>query len=239
MKFPGAAIVSTFLLASGATAAVPSAYPSMAPLVQYLMPRDAEIALARSAAPDSISGHAEVLILTDSGFQIAVKGTNGFVCMVARSWSADFDDPDFWNPRLRAPICYNELAARSQVAATIKRTQLALAGESRKGVLKSIKEASESGELPHAISGSMCYMMSRKGYLSSRNGHWLPHLMFFTPETDPAAWGAGLPDSPILGIERPEEHLTVFLIPIGHWSDGTPAAQGSRHVSDRSAIGSN
>jgi hypothetical protein len=48
-------------------------------------------------------------------------------------------------------------------------------------------------------------------------------LMFFTPETDPKEWGAGLPGSPVLGIEHPEEHLTVFLIPVGQWSDGTPA----------------
>jgi hypothetical protein len=84
----------------------------MAPLPHYLMPRDTEISLARSAAPKSISRDAEILVLTHSGFQTAVRGTNGFVCMVARSWSADFNDPDFWDPKLRAP----------QVAATVKRT---------------------------------------------------------------------------------------------------------------------
>jgi hypothetical protein len=129
MKIVGTALVSVFaLVASQELSAAQADYSSMAPLAQYLMPLDAEIALARSAAPDSVSGHAEILVLTATGFQTAAKGTNGFVCLVARSWSAGFDDPDFWNPRLQAPICYNELAARSQIPATIKLTQLALAG---------------------------------------------------------------------------------------------------------------
>jgi len=224
MKFTGSALVLVFFVASqGNAQKVKIAYPSMAPLPQYLMPRDAEISLARSAATKSISGDAEILILTTTGYQTAVSGTNGFVCMVARSWSADFSDPDFWDPRLRAPICYNALAARSQVPATIKRTQVALAGGSKAEILKAIQAAVGSGELPTAETASMAYMMSKDGYLSNRVGHWLPHLMFFTSETDPRSWGAGLPDSPIIGFNHTEERLTVFLIPIGRWSDGTPS----------------
>jgi hypothetical protein len=222
MKLIGSALVLVSFLAWQATAqSVTTAYPSMAPLPQYLMPRDVEISLARSAAPKSISGDAEILILTKSGFQTAVSGTNGFVCMVARSWSADFSDPDFWDPRLRAPICYNALAARSQVPATIKRTQVALAGGSKARILEAIKAAVESGELPAVEARSMAYMMSRGTYLNNRAGRWMPHLMFFTSETDPKSWGAGLPGSPILGFDQPEEHLTVFIIPLGRWSDGT------------------
>ena len=193
----------------------------MAPLSQYLMPRDAEISLARSAAPKSVSDNADILVLTESGFQTAVKGTNGFVCMVARSWSAAYDDPDFWDPKLQAPICYNALAARSQVPATIKRTQAAMAGGSQAQVQAAIDLAIKSGELHTAEAGSMAYMLSKQAYLSNRVGRWRPHLMFFTPDTDPKSWGAGLPDSPILGIKQPEERLTVFLIPVGRWSDGT------------------
>jgi hypothetical protein len=50
-------------------------YPTMAPLDQYLMSdRNAEIALARSAAPTSISGDATVLVFEKSGYQTAVEG---------------------------------------------------------------------------------------------------------------------------------------------------------------------
>src|SRR6266699_6972776 len=65
-----------------------TAYPNMAPIEQYLMDRTAEIALARSAAPESISRDAEILVLGRHGFETAVKGKNGFVCMVQRSWTA-------------------------------------------------------------------------------------------------------------------------------------------------------
>ena len=224
MKLIGSALVLAFVLMSqGAAQTARTADPKMAPLSQYLIPRDAEIALARSAAPQSISGNAEILILAKDGFQTAVKGSNGFVCMVARSWSADYSDPGFWDPKLRAPICYNSLAAKSQVPATIKRTQVAFAGGSRVQMLAAIKAVIESGELPAAESGSMAYMMSRQAYLNYRVGPWHPHLMIFTPETDPKSWGAGLPASPILGVEHPEERSTVFLIPLSRWSDGTPS----------------
>jgi DNA-binding transcriptional ArsR family regulator len=216
-------ILILFFALQGSTQDVKTAYPTMAPLAQYLMPRDTEISLARSAAPKSASDDVKILILTPSGYRTAVKGANGFVCMIARSWSADFDSPDFWDPKLRAPICYNALAAQSQVPATLKRTQVALAGGSRAQVLKAIKAAIESGELPTAKAGLMSYMLSKQTYLCNLDGHWLPHLMFFTPEAAPQSWGAGPPGSPILGIRHPEEHLTVFIIPLGTWSDGTTA----------------
>ena len=77
-------------------------YPQMAPLDQYLITdRNTEIELARSAAPETIARQAEVMVLTRHGYEVAVKGTNGFVCIVERSWTADSDDPDFWNPKLR------------------------------------------------------------------------------------------------------------------------------------------
>jgi hypothetical protein len=207
---------------------VETVHPRMAPLPQYLMPREAEISLARSAAPKSVSDAAEILVLTQSGFQTAVRGTNGFVCMVARSWSADWDDPDFWDPKVQAPICYNAHAARSQVAATIKRTQVVLAGGSKNQILSAVKAAVDSGELPTAEVGSMSYMLSKGTHLSNRDGRWLPHLMFYVSEIDPNSWGAGLPESPIFGFHHPEERLTVFVVPVSKWSDGTLATSTER-----------
>jgi hypothetical protein len=197
-------------------------YPSMAPLEQYLIAdRNAEIALARSAAPESISHDAEVLVLGRHGYETALKGKNGFVCMVLRSWTAGIDDPDFWNPKLRAPICFNPPAARSYLPLAIKKTELILADQSKAQMFDSIKAAFDKKELPTLESGAMCYMMSRQGYLSDRDGHWHPHLMFFVPQTDAVTWGADLPGSPILASDDPQDRLTVFLIPVAKWSDGT------------------
>ena len=67
-------------------------------------------------------------------------------------------------------------------------------------------------------------MLSKDGYLSDRDGHWRPHLMFFTPVTEPAAWGAGLPGSPIIAFKDTSEGMSVFLVPVDKWSDGTDAA---------------
>ncbi len=197
-------------------------YPGMAPLDQYLMAdRTAEIALARSAAPESISRDAEVMVLGRHGYEAAVKGKNGFVCMVERSWTAGIDDRDFWNPKLRAAICFNPPAARSYVPITIKKTELVLAGQSKAQMFESIKNAFDKKELPTQDAGAMCYMMSRQSYLSDHDGHWHPHLMFFVPQTDAVTWGADLPGSPILASKDAEDRLTVFLIPVGKWSDGT------------------
>jgi hypothetical protein len=128
----------------------------MAPVDQYLMERNGEIALARSAAPESISRDAEVLVLGRQGYESAAKGKNGFVCMVERSWTAGIDDPEFWNPKLRAPICFNPPAARSYLPLTIRKTELALAGQSKAQMFDSIKAAFDNKELPTPESGAMC-----------------------------------------------------------------------------------
>jgi hypothetical protein len=131
------------------------AYPSMAPLDQYLMERNAEIALARSAAPDSISKDAEVLVLGPKGYEAAVKGQNGFVCVVHRSWTDKMDDPEFWNPKRRGPMCLNAAAARSYIPNTIMRTNLVLAGRSKAEMFEAIKAAFDKKELPAVESGAM------------------------------------------------------------------------------------
>ena len=197
-------------------------YPSMAPLDQYLMQdRTAEIALARSAAPESIARDAEVRVLGRHGYETAAQGKNGFVCIVARSWTAPVDDPNFWNPKLRAPICFNAAAARSFLPRAIKKTDLILAGRTKAQMKEAIVASVDNKELPPMEPGAMCYMLSKQGYLSDSDGHWHPHLMFFVSQTDPASWGADLPDSPIIASHDTREHLTTFLIPVRQWSDGT------------------
>jgi hypothetical protein len=197
-------------------------YLKMAPLDQYLMDdRDAEIGLARSAGPESISRDAEVLVLGRHGYESAVKGKSGFVCMVQRSWAAGIEDPEFWNPKLRAPICFNAPAARSYAPLIIKKAEWVLAGQSKAQISESLKAGFDKKELPRLESGAMCYMMSKEGYLSDHDGHWHPHIMFFTPQTDALTWGANLPGSPILASQSTSERLTIFLIPVAKWSDGT------------------
>jgi len=193
-------------------------YPtSMAPLDQYLMDRNDEIALARSAAPPSISQHATVLVLGKNGFDTAVQGTNGFVCNVDRSWEDAFENtPEFWNSKRRGPICFNQAAAKTMVPLIMIRTRLALAGKSKAEIKEGLKAAIEKGELPAIEPGAMCYMMSKQGHLSDRDGHWYPHLMFFAPAKDAESWGQ------VIGGADPEQ-IAVFAVKVDKWSDGTDA----------------
>lgn len=208
-----------------------TAYPTMAPLEQYLMlDRNEEIKLARSAAPDSISGDAEVLVLGKHGYETAVQGKNGFVCLVERSWTAGINDPNFWNPKTRGPICLNAPAVRSYLPRTIKKAELVIAGRTKAQLFEAIAAAIDKKELPAPEPGAMSYMLSKQGYLGDEAaGPWLPHLMFFTPKTDSNAWGADLPGSPIITSQNPEERLTVFMIPVRRWSDGTAPLPAGAH----------
>jgi hypothetical protein len=195
-------------------------YPTMAPLEQYLMDLDAEIALARSAAPESISRDAEVQILARHGFETAIKGKNGFVCIVGRGWTSA-PDSEFWNPKVRVPMCVNAAAARSYLLRLAKETEWGLAGRTPAQITESIKAAIAKKESPAMEPGAMCYMLSKQGYGGDSSPHWSPQLMFFYSDTDPAIWGANLPGSPVTGMSDPVEHLTQFVIPAQRWSDGT------------------
>jgi hypothetical protein len=201
-------------------------YPKMASIDQYLIAdRNAEIAMARSAAPPTISADAQVMVLGRRGYETAVKGKNGFVCLVERSWMSPFDFAQFWNPKMRAPICFNPAAVRSILPLTIKRTELVLAGLSKTQIIEGIK-AFYAKELPPVEPGAMCYMMSTQGYLNDSAGHWVPHLMFYVPLTDPKSWGANLAGSPVMlnpQFQGAPEPITEFMIPVPSWSDGTAA----------------
>jgi hypothetical protein len=201
--------------------------PNMAPLDQYLMAdRNAEIALAQSAAPASISRDATVLVFEKSGYQTAVEGKNGFTCLVERSWMNPFDSPGFWNPKMRGPICYNPAAARTILPYTINRTRLVLTGLSKAQIREKVTAAIAKNELPIPEAGAMSYMMSKGGNLGNSVGPWRPHLMFHIPRTDDASWGADLAGSPVLFNDQyrdSPEPETIFMVPVFHWSDGTAA----------------
>jgi hypothetical protein len=202
-------------------------YPGMVSIEKYLMPdRNAEIALARSAAPEALSSDAKILVLGWRGYETAIEGRNGFVCMVERSWMSPFNSAEFWNPKVRVPQCFNPAAARSILPLTIKRTEMVLTGLSKAQMIDSIKAGFDNKELPAPEPGAMCYMMSRAGYLNDALGHYVPHLMFYFPLTDKSSWGADLRDSPVTlnpQFRDGPEPITEFVISVGKWSDGTAA----------------
>jgi hypothetical protein len=231
-------VISIGLLVPKA-AAQSDQYPKMAPVDQYLMERNAEILLARSAAPDSISRDATVLILGRQGYETAVQGKNGFVCMVERSWMEAFDSPEFWNPKVRGAECLNRQAARSILPIADLRTRMVLAGHSKTEIVSALKAAFDKKQLPALENGNIVFMMSKSAYLYDEGDHNGPHLMFFTALKDGKDWGAGASGSPVvsgpywflssfLTSKEPSPAkglppILVFAVEVAKWSDGTAA----------------
>jgi hypothetical protein len=217
-----AVVQVVFTIAMTQSHAQSPAYPTMAPLAQYLMPEADEIALARSAAPKSVSDDADVMVLTKNGYVTAAKGSNGFLCIVERGWAGDSNFADFWNPRQRSPNCFNPAATKTFVPIYLMKTRLVLEGKSKAEITREATTAIDSKKLPPLAPGAMCYMMSKQQYLNDQDKNWHPHLMFFVAGDVGKSWGANLPDSPLIAANDPEERVTIFMMMAENWSDGSP-----------------
>ena len=219
MKHPIRLTMLLLLLVPALSWAGAAAYPSMAPVARYdIADRAAEIALARSAAPASISGGAEILVLGKRGYETAVKGGNGFVCLVERSWDMNFNSPEFWNPRVRSPQCLNAAGASSVLPTYLERTRWVLAGDS----IARMRARARTQKPLTPAPGSVCYMMSKQGYINdTAAGPWYSHVMFFG-RGKPEGWGANLTDSPMAADAAAYEPVTIFMVIVQKWSDGSP-----------------
>ncbi len=218
----GAAMLAAWCAAALEGQSTKEPYTQMAPVAEYQMAPAPEIALARSAAPKAISADADVLVLDRDGFRPAVKGSNGWTCLVERSWNAAVDFPEFWNPKIRAPICLNPAAVRSVLPVVNFWTARVLARQSKAQMTAAAKAAFESKKLPPLEPGAMSYMMSKDGYLTDDSPHFHPHVMFFAPLGEGTRWGANLPGSPVFSGDDTVNRMAILPIQVPRWSDGTP-----------------
>lgn len=203
-------------------------------LAAYLLPdRAAGIALARSAAPAAVSDSAMVLVLTRTGFVEAARGTNGFTCAVMRSFATASTDPNFWNPKVRAPHCFSAPASQSILVEMRQRSAWIMAGVSPAEIDARTTQAYTSRQIPMPSPGAMANMISPQQYLQDDAPHrWKPHLMFYYDRALPAAtWGAGGFSATVIDATAGDQAASVqtLLIPVQHWSDGSPALQGAEH----------
>jgi len=184
-------LVSVFLTLGAAVVLAqspksPPPGPKYPPLNEYMMTREAEVSLARSAAPDHISAHATVKILTTSGYRVAVQGENGFVCLVMRGWTAPTYTPaPFRNfvyySKLRAPICFDPVASRTVLPYYELRTKLGMEGKDPDAIARGVETAYALGKLPKREGVSFAYMWSANQDLGPGIGAWYPHMMVFAP----------------------------------------------------------
>ncbi|HEY2466782.1 MAG TPA: hypothetical protein VGI45_02920 [Terracidiphilus sp.] len=205
-------------LCAGKIRAQSSKYP---PLSEYMMEPEAEIALAKSAAPDGVSGRATIKILTTSGYKVLVQGDNGFVCMVMRGWSAPTYTPAanrnlVYDPKTRAPICFNPVASRTVVPYQELRTRLGMKGKGPDQIAKEIEAAYAKGELPKMEAVGFAYMLSADQMLGPA-GAWHPHMMVYTPYYTNAMLGNNAGDSGLPSISDDEgTPFAVTVIPVDH-----------------------
>ncbi len=139
---------------------------------------------------------------------------------------SQYEFPQFWNPHMRGPLCYNPAAVRTILPYTIRRTELALTGRSKTEMSAAIREGIEKHTLPQLEAGAMTYMMSKRQYLNDGAKNWVPHLMFYFPRSPGAAWGADLSGAPPMlnpQFQNSPEAISVLMVPVTHWSDGSAA----------------
>jgi hypothetical protein len=229
----------TVVLALGCIASFAAPAGAQLPdLAPYLMTdRAAEVALARTAAPRAVSDSATVLVLTRTGYVEAVKGSNGFTCAVFRSFAGDVNDPGFmkdpgfWNPRMRAPHCFNPAASRTVLRAMLANMESVLRGTSPADAAARTLRAYAAREFSTAP-GAMAYMLSPEQWLTGADPHWRPHLMFYFDRSALApAWGAGGMSAPVINasVGDPAFPVLTLLVPVPQWSDGTTAPVTGSH----------
>jgi len=208
------------LLGSMQAASVRGQSAKYPPYSEYMMARDAEIALAKSAAPDNISGHATIKVLTASGFQAVHNGDNGFVCMVMRGWSAPTYTPAqfrdlVYDAKVRAPICFNPEASRTVLPYYELRSKLGMEGKTPDQIAEGVQAAYAKGELPKRDSVSFAYMWSADQNLASGIGHWHPHMMVFAPYHDNSKLGNNEFGSPLPQLtDDAGTPFAVVVIPV-------------------------
>ncbi len=174
------------LLVSMLAASVRGQSAKYPPLSEYMMTPEAEIALARSAAPENVSAHATVKTLTASGYKVATQGDNGFVCIVMRGWGAPTFTPTqlrelVYYAKLRAPICFNPVASRTVLPLQELRARLGMEGKTPDQIAEGVQAAYAKGELPRMETVAFAYMFSADQDLGPGVGAWHPHMMVYTP----------------------------------------------------------
>jgi len=195
-----------------------SKYP---PLSEYMMAPEAEVALAKSAAPDKVSGRATIKVLTPSGYKVTAQGDNGFVCLVMRGWAAatstKASDRDLvYYAKLRAPMCFDPVASRSVLPLQELQTKLGMEGKGSDQIAEAVQTAYAKGELPKMEPVAFGYMFSADSDLGPGFGAWHPHMMVFTPQYENSMLGGNEEGGALPFVSDGGTAFAVTVIPVDH-----------------------
>ena len=212
-------LIACLVLANFDAAAGWAQGPKYPPLSEYMMAPEAEVALAKSAAPEKISAHATVKILTTSGYKVAAQGNNGFVCIVMRGWAAAISttarERDLaYDAKLRAPHCFDPIASRTVLPLQELQAKIGLEGKGPDQISKEVQAAYAKGELPKMEAVAFAYMFSADQDLGRGLGAWHPHMMVYTPNYENSMLGGNAPDSGLPIVGNGGTQFAVTVIPV-------------------------
>lgn len=212
-------LMLVLLLSSMDTIAVWAQGPKYPPLSEYMMAREAEVALARSAAPEKISAHATVKILTTSGYKVAAQGDNAFVCIVLRGWAAAISTTArerdvVYDAKVRTPHCFDPVASRTVLPLQELQAKLGMEGNGPDQIAKAVQAAYAKGELPKMEAVAFAYMFSADQNVGLGAGAWHPHMMVYTPYYENSMLGSNEMDSGLPVVGNGGTQFAVTVIPV-------------------------
>lgn len=147
-------------------------------------PRDVQIRIAKLAAPKEVTDHADIYILGRRGYELAVRGDNGFSCMIER------EKPDTMEPE-----CYDAEGSATTMKVRSYEEQQRASGVGEQAIEESIKAGYKSGEFKPPSKAGIVYMLSDYNYvLNPETGkiiHFPGHLMFYSPYATEKTVGSG------------------------------------------------
>jgi len=147
-------------------------------------PRDVQIRIAKLAAPKEVTDHADIYILGRRGYELALRGDNGFSCMIER------EKPDTMEPE-----CYDADGSATTMKVRSYEEQQRASGVGEQAIEESMKAGYKSGEFKPPSKAGIVYMLSDYNYvLNPETGkiiHFPGHLMFYAPYATEKTVGSG------------------------------------------------
>src|SRR5437868_11224607 len=163
-------LISLVLFTAFNAAAEKLAVPNTPPL----LPREQEMKLALSAAPEHLRDQAVVYVLKKAGFVKVRDSGNGFTCIVNRD-----------HPLNQKPTCYDAEGAATILPKVLRVGELLLQGKPLPEISAEIKEGFRTGKFISPRRPVVAYMLSGdiKAYnpATGEIGSFPPHVMFYAP----------------------------------------------------------
>ena len=177
----------------------------------------AEVVLALTAAPATLTAGADIYVWHDGHFVKARTGSTGVACMVSR------------DPRVGGifPMCFDPEAARTQMPEEMMRTELKTRGLADTAIERQVAAAFAHGTLHHPTRPADMYMMSSHQLLTVSDakgthlvGAWRPHVMIYLPQTSVGQFALGV-DGEAGPVSAPfvDAGGVQLIVQVPHWED--------------------